>query len=161
MIMEEQNRLNELVVSLKDGNTLFYDHIYFFNPFREDPAGFQGITDMIPDYVYIQNAGFDASVVPDQFQKGRKWGRTTWKMIGRSLTYPGNEMLQFCINRAERVGGINVIAYAGIEDSERIYFEETGQDLQSNMNLIRVTFTVSSMMSWCKKSIDLCSNGNC
>lgn len=84
-----------------------------------------------------------------------------WKLIGRSLTYPNNELLEFCVNKIERIAGMNVVAYAGTEDSERIYFEETGEEMRSGMSLIRVTFTIATIISWCPKTVELCMNREC
>lgn len=157
MLTETKNTINKVIAELKVGNSLFPDHIYLHDPHAD--SEFKGITDLIPDYVFLKQAPFDETFIDDQFTPTNQWAKSIWVLVGRSTTYPSNEMLGFCVNRIGRVGGCNVINIT--DDSERIYVEETGHEPAGIMNLIRITFTVSTIVTWCNKTFELCQNGDC
>jgi hypothetical protein len=159
MLIETKNRIDEVVAGLKVGNTLFDNHIYIFDPTKESLDSFDGLTDQIADYVYLEKVQSDDVLFPDPQQPTNNWARSDWKLIGRTSTYTSSDLLEFCVNRVQKVGGCNVTNLTC--DSERIYFEETGGELRDEMHIIRIGFTVSSLVTWCAKTYNLCLNKDC
>ena len=153
-----KDRISELMEMLKANNELFPDHIYFYDPLIDNPSGFDGITDALANYAYVQEIQDDIPVIPDQFQIPKDWGRQMFKLVAMVTSADRSTLLRFCMTAIVRTNSAKLVAYS--DQSQRIYFEETGQEIRSDLNLVRCIFIIPELID-CTQTISLCQTPNC
>lgn len=136
---------------------MFPDYIYIYDPEQESEFG--GITDRIANYAFIEPIAQDATIVSDNTSFGRFWYRQPFKLIARCERCDKATLLAFCMNALTLTSGTNCILVT--DQSERIYIEETDEEIRTDLILIRIIFEVSLPMECCDPCIELCENPPC
>lgn len=141
MVFDCKPIVDAVIESLKDGNELFPDRIWYFPPEgrseREDERQRVRISDQHSAYAYIEPVPVDTAV-GQGIMKGMYTVSRRFKLIADCMECKRTNLLNFCFNAVQATAGAVILTIG--DDSSRIYFEETGEEPQTKTNLIRITF---------------------
>jgi len=143
--------------SLRVNNQLFPDYIYIYDPFIE--SEFQGLTDTIANYAFIEPILADAIFIPGLGPGSHDFMKQQFKLIAWCSDCSKATLLEFCMNAVYNTPCC--LIQLATDQSERIYFEETEEQLQKDATIIRIIFEVSVPVSCSSRCIQLCANPPC
>lgn len=157
MTQSIRTALMKLRDNLRVNNQLFPDYIYIYDPFVE--SDFKGITDTIANYAYMEPTQSDAIFLPGLGAGSHDFFKQEFKLIAWCTDCSKATLLEFCMNAVYNTVCCQILL--ATDQSERIYFEETEQELRRDATIIRIVFEVSVPISCSSKCIELCADPPC
>ena len=156
--------IDALIINLKFSNQLFADQIYFFDHKgrgSDENDDRLRITDSLSSYLYIEPLPIDDIINRSQVVLTNLLLSKRFVLVSDCVDCDRDILLEFCLQNLMSTPGCKPVGMS--TDSERIYFDQTGEEPRSESNLIRITFDITTpkTISKTKVCLELCSNPPC
>lgn len=156
MITAELEILKQRLI---DNNPIFGNNVFIFSRFEENDYNFQGLTDQYDNYAFLEIVDTDDETFTFEAFEG-----LTGKG-GYNITTSIELIAVFdCVNLenaiekliSDVVGLGNTVIKSASINSELIYFDRTGEELEAKKQIAKVLFDFQTIKSFQRCITDIC-----
>lgn len=161
-----ETKLKNLVTFIKSEITHFGDHGYFVDPLKDREDGFNGVTDEIDSYFFIQIiqppapqeyvfTEMDSSLGGSGYET-----RVECFLIAETVNADQNLLAQAFVSTLKRFGSLDIELRGGSSNSDIIYKTVYGEDVSYEGDLLMINFRATDHLMFLGDcDLDFCEGG--